>query len=147
MNLEGVKLILPVYQKKDLLFTNLRGNSCLHFAVLTGQMKMAFAIMERASDLGILDELLALENKMKKTADHMLAFFWQKGSEHAFQNYLDASQKLFGGEEINKARAGQRGREVREIRPILIEELKSILGSNEIKEKTLKELLHLKIRS
>lgn len=100
-NLEGSQLILPVYGKENLLFTTPRGNTVLHLALITGQMKLAAAIINRAKELNILSELLNMKNRVGKTADDLLALFQQK--DHLFKNFLDVINPYLGGDEINKA--------------------------------------------
>lgn len=103
-NLEGSQLILPVYGKEDLLFTTPRGNTVLHLALVTGQMKLAAAIMNRAKELNILSELLNMKNRVDTTADDLLSLFQSK--DHLFKNFLDVVNPCLGGDEINKAWIG-----------------------------------------
>lgn len=101
-NLEGAQIILPVYNREDLLFTTPRGNSVLHIAVMTGQSPLAFAIMNRANELGVLEELVNLKNHAGIDVNQMLMSLFNP--INSFKNFLDMSDPLFGGEEVNKAR-------------------------------------------
>jgi hypothetical protein len=125
-NLEGSQSILPVYEAKDILFTTPRGNSVLHLAVMTGQMRLAFAIMDRAKELGVLDELLNLQNIAGKTADEAIPLLTRR--DLAFRDFLDVSTPFFGGEEINKALIGQQTRQTLNCRARLLAELEAIAG-------------------
>lgn len=103
-NLQGSQMILPVYEKEDLLFANPRNNTALHLAMLTGQFALVVAIIKRAKELNCLDELLAIKNKVGKTAEDM---YWAViKPANPFKNFLDIAEENFGGEEINKALIG-----------------------------------------
>jgi hypothetical protein len=108
-NFAGAQFILPVYQRKDLLSTTPRGNSVLHLAAITGQMKLAFAIMDRANELGMLEELVNLPNRKGFIAKETLAPLLDLNPKNTYRNFLDMAIPFLGGEEINKALITQSG--------------------------------------
>ncbi len=126
-DLEGSQLILPVYEKEDLLFTTPRGNTVLHLAIITGQMKLAAAIINRAKELNILQEILEMKNNASKTANDMLTLFLLLPKNHLFKDFLDVVNPYLGGDEINKAWIGHQTHEVFKRRSHLISELIEIL--------------------
>lgn len=99
-NLEGCQIILPVYQKEDLLFTTPRNNSVLHIAIATGQMQLAMAIMRRAEALGILNKLLEIKNDKQMTADDLLALF--QGNSLCLKNFSETIENYLG-QELDKS--------------------------------------------
>lgn len=105
-NAEGVKLILSAYEKEDLLFTTPRGNSALHLALLTGQIDCALAIFKRAKELNVADELCQMKNRAGITAEACFDAIKQIKTKFIFRSYLDFTDPLFGGEEVNKANVG-----------------------------------------
>ena len=135
-NLEGVKIILPALKKEDLLRTNLRGNSAFYVAMVTGQMQLAAAILRRAQEFDVADNLLNVPNK--KDPQDLLPFFFDADRSFAFKPYLDVANNLFGGEEINKAIVGQRSEKERitMFRNRLLEDL------NKIRKVSVQDLRH-----
>lgn len=135
---EGVKSIVQVYETPDLMAVTPRGNSALHLAIITGQWNMAVEILKRASELAILDDVLAMKNRAGNTADDMLKIVSERRSQKLFNNYLDIVDPLLGGEELNKARMGGLTTKFHVIRTRLYCELdgKNPLGT--IKEEFLK---------
>lgn len=123
-NLEGSQIILPAYTAENLLFADLTGNTALHLATMTGQMKVAHAIMARAEELGLLEDLLAIENRGGKSADEMLSAIFKK--ENTFKDFLGIANGYFGAEEINKARIGSKTKNVFHCRQRLHQELKAL---------------------
>jgi hypothetical protein len=144
-NLQGSQLILPVYDEDELLFANPRGNTALHLAILTGQFKLAAAIIKRAKELNCLDELLARKNRVGKTAEDMYVALIE--SKNPFKNYLDVADENFGGEEVNKALMGHLTDKVFMCRNRLISELGELtpITLPQLKRLTFAEILsHIK---
>lgn len=101
-NLEGAKLVLSVYQVKDLLFTTPRGNNILHLAIATAQGELVLDIMKRAKELGILGDLLSMKNIKGFTASDLFSQIMMDKKD-LFANYLTVINPYLGGDEINKA--------------------------------------------
>lgn len=99
-NTEGALIILPVYETAELLETTPHGNSALHLAVVTGQMKVAYAIIARANALGLCDALVNIENHAGKTADDLFRLFDPKDKTHLHDRYLDVLEPYVGKNEI-----------------------------------------------
>jgi hypothetical protein len=136
-NVEGCRTILPVYDAPELLFKNPRGNTVLHFAVATGQMEIAFAIIHRAAELNILDQLLNTSNSVGKTADDALKAILVPTSKNYFTKHYKVADEIFGGEEINKALTCQDS--IFLVRNKLVQGVKGA-NPSKIKDKTLLEL-------
>jgi hypothetical protein len=101
-NLEGIKAILPALNKEDLLAVTSTGNTALHIAVLTARFDMASAILKRAGELDIFDELLAKKNRVGHTPDAM------RLAVSNFRPWMGSFfEDYFGGEEIQKANLGK----------------------------------------
>ncbi len=107
-NYEGIKNILIAYGVEDLLYVNSRGNSALHFAIMTGQIRSAIAIMERAEKLGVLHDLLTIKNNANYAADDILKFLRTACQEKKVGDRLvQHADNYLGIEEMNKALANQ----------------------------------------
>lgn len=124
-NLEGSQAILPVYEKKDLLFTTPRGNSALHLAVITGQILLAKAILDRANELGIAEELVGLKNGAGKTVNDMFPLFIDK--KLTYNNFLETVNPFLGAE-INKTSISKKSDFIHQVRQLIFPELTKIAG-------------------
>lgn len=100
--LEAVHDVLPSYESADLKYRTPRGNTSLHLALATGQIKMALAILKRAKKLAIVDQLLVIKNYTDKTASELFHFMVSKTT---IFGYLDAVDTHLGRGEIEQTRA------------------------------------------
>lgn len=130
-NLEGIETILPACDAKALLFSTPRNNSALHLAIATGQLRAAKAIMKRAQDLGVLDQLLIIKNSYGKTGsdifDHIMSV--SLSQLNLFKPCLDIINPLIG-EELNKAICSINSsgdKVIYQMRIAIFEELKQLL--------------------
>lgn len=140
-NLEGCQIILSTYTAENLLFADLMGNTVLHLAVMTGQMKLTHALMDRANELGVLEDFLSLKNRIGASANEMLAAILKK--ENTFKKFLDVADTLFGGEEINKARIGRNTNTIIHCRFRLRDELQEMANGPVKLPITLREISQL----
>jgi len=77
----------------DLLETDRKGNTVLHYAFYHGQFEIAYEIIRVASEQGILEELFAARNN-KKEVPHMN---FLEGAKKANQNFLNNVGNLSQG--------------------------------------------------
>lgn len=100
-NIEGVRLVLPLYDANSLLHVTSRKNSALHIALVTGQVEVVSEILHRAKELHVLDELLALSNAASYTAVTLLNEV--AAPRHSLVRYNDFCGRLMGGDEVSEA--------------------------------------------
>jgi hypothetical protein len=97
-------VILDNCNAEDMLEKTYLGNNILHLTVAAGKPKYIQLIMQKAKQLGILDQMILAENNKGISSEKIFQHLYKSKSVNVFRPTLDILDPLLGGDEINKAR-------------------------------------------